>query len=206
MAPNRRFYPLLALLLLLTTAAHAGPTLSTDLDLGTSTRSLPPGEVPPSPLYILGFVLRAGWRFDLSPVWFLPEVGVGYASERFADIFDGPSENANLTRFFGGGRIGWSSPLGPQLHLEPAIYGHVGAGWYSGFYNQMTGYACDVGVSLDLRIRRHLLVGAQLGYDVVTIPPQPELTPSGATYITTTAPAIADPWVSYGLHAGWLFW
>ena len=37
--------------LLLTTPALAGPTLSTDLDLGTSTQSFPPGALPPSPLY-----------------------------------------------------------------------------------------------------------------------------------------------------------
>jgi len=76
-----------------------------------------------SALHILGFVLRAGWRFDLAPVWFLPEVGVGYADERFAPVVGSSSQNAALTRFFGGGRIGWSSAVGPRLHLEPAIYG-----------------------------------------------------------------------------------
>jgi hypothetical protein len=198
---------LLALTALPTASAHAGPTVSADLDLGTSTKSTPGEEVPPSPLYIAGFLVRAGWRFDVAPVWLLPEIGAGYAVERFATISGGPSLNANLARFFAGGRIGWSGPLQPDLHLEPSIYGHVGGGWYSGYYNQATGYACDVGLSLDLRIRRHFIVGAQVGYDVVTVPPVPAApAPPLAGYIPMASPAVADPWVSYGIHAGWLFW
>ena len=48
---------------------------------------------------------------------------MGYADERFAPVVGSSSQNAALTRFFGGGRIGWSSAVGPRLHLEPAIYG-----------------------------------------------------------------------------------
>jgi hypothetical protein len=94
---------------------HAGPTVSADLDLGTSTRSTASdtlGVLPsPAPLYIVGFVVRAGWRFDVAPVWFLPEIGV-------------------------------------SVH-----------------------------------------------------PPQ-----SGRVPMALTLPAVADPWLSYGIHAGWLFW
>ena len=63
----------------LTTPALAGPTVSADLDLGTSvmTGSASSSYIytpypASSPLYLVGFTLRAGWRFDLGPVWLLP--------------------------------------------------------------------------------------------------------------------------------------
>jgi hypothetical protein len=197
---------------LLTTQAHAGPTVSADLDLGTSTKGAPnpyiyPGA-PYSLLYTVGFTLRAGWRFDVAPVWFLPEIGGGYAVERYLEV-------GTLGRFFGGGRIGWSGVIRPELRFEPSIYGHGGGGWYG---SGASGSAFDVGLSLDLRIRGHLIVGAQVGYDVVTVYPQaapctPQMgitTPTGPITLPCAtplpSPSVADPWVSYGIHAGWLFW
>ncbi len=215
MTTTRLLAPLLLALAapLLTTQALAGPTVSADLDLGTSTRSA--GSIDaalpnPSPLYLAGFVLRAGWRFDVAPVWFLPEVGAGYAVERFAgtptqiapgNYVSAPAD-VGLARLFGGGRIGWSGVLRPELDLEPSIDGHAGAGWYGAGYSRSPGYACDVGLSLDSRVRRHVILGVQVGYDVVSVqPPQ-----SAGVPAVFSLPAVADPWVSYGIHAGWLFW
>lgn len=210
-----------------TTPAHAGPTASADLALGTSTQGNPssaadyqgPPEPTPSPLYTVGFTLRAGWRFDIAqaPVWLLPEIGAGYSVERLVPAIDGTSApSPHLTRFFGGGRVGWTYALRPELRFEPAIFGHAGAGWY-GSGPAPVGSAFDAGLSLDLRIRSHFTVGAQVGYDVVTRYPQPTTTPP-MTVVTVTGPVIvpgsttlplppiADPWVSHGVHAGWLFW
>ncbi len=207
---------------LLTTPAHAGPTVSADLDLGTSTRSSADaayGILPlASPLYITGFTFRAGWRFDVAPVWLLPELGASYEVEHYPSSIEGiptvyPSTTAEMERFFVGGRIGWSGvAMGPQVQFEPSIYGHVGGGWYSAWFSGPPGVAGDAGLSLDLRIRRHFLVGAQVGYAVVTVPSHtlsssmPVLTTTGPVAVTVTVPGFTDPWVSYGIHAGWLFW
>ena len=209
-------------LLLSTTSASAGPTVAADLDLGTSTRSTPPGGTAsiyptPSPLYTVGFALRAGWRFDVAPVWFLPEIGAGYAVEHLTQVPTATApESPHVARVFGGGRIGWSGAIRPELRFEPSIFGHVGAGWYGA---STDGTAFDVGLSLDLRIRQHVIVGAQVGYDVVTVwhpggspacQPMTVLTPTGPVTLPCSSPAatpaVADPWVSYGVHAGWLFW
>ena len=204
------------------TRAHAGPTVNTDLDLGTSTKSTPsstsiaPLSPAPSPLYTAGFGLRAGWRVDMAPVWFLPELGASYVVERSQQVPRAvPPSDLSLARFFVGGRVGWSGALRPELQFEPSIYGHGGGGWYS----QSSGSAFDVGLSLDLRIRQHFIVGAQVGYDVVTVYSSTSTAPCQPTTIMTTsgtvtlpcpvivsAPSVADPWVSYGIHAGWLFW
>jgi hypothetical protein len=204
-----------------TTQAHAGPTVSADLDLGTSTRPTAAfaestGDTPSSP-YTIGFTLRAGWRFDIGPVWLLPEIGGSYAVERFqAETAVTGQPTAHLSRFLAGGRIGWSGVGVPAIRFEPAIYGHAGAGWYSA---QEDGPAFDVGLSLDLRILRRLIVGVQAGYNVVTIlhpaagtSPSPSpgcvQTASGCVPLAPSSiaiPAVSDGWVSYGLHAGVLF-
>ncbi len=219
MTLQRSLLPLTALTLsavLLTTPAHAGPTVSADLDLGTSTRSTPSdclctSGATPLPLYIAGFALRAGWRFDVgpagvAPLWLLPELGWSYVVERLqsAPATTFPPDSS-LLRFFVGGRIGVSVALRPELQLEPSVYGHVGGGTYDGEYIDSTGTAFDVGLSVDLRVRQHFLVGAQVGYDVVSVPSHPNIAPNGFPLPGFT-PGFADPWVSYGIHAGWLFW
>ncbi len=224
--PTRRILaPLLAFSAsLLTTPAHAGPTVSADLDLGTSTRSTTPSAAGvaallplPAPLYVTGFTFRAGWRFDLAPVWFLPELGAGYEVEHFPSSVQGlptlyPSTTAAMERFLVGGRIGWSGVgLGSAVQVEPSIFGHFGGGWYDAWFSDTSGVACDVGLSLDFRIQKHFLVGAQVGYDVVTVPSRTTsttvTTPLGTVTVPgVTTPGFDDPWVSYGIHAGWLFW
>jgi hypothetical protein len=217
-------------------AAHAGPTVATDLDLGTSvgqgitayTRSSSPptGPVASFPaLYVVGFRVRAGWRFDVGPVWLLPEIGGGYDVERFHE--GAGVQGYALPRAFGGGRAGVSVPLAPSLRFEPGVYGHTGYARYWLTGGPDDGLANDVGLSLDLRFLRYFIVGAQVGYDVVTVwqsPPTSSLTtppmsgmcsmsafgmcaasamPSSASGGST---ATADKWVSYGIHAGVLLW
>ena len=116
----------------------------------------------------------------------------------------------------GGGRIGWTYALRPEIRFEPSIFGHAGAGWYG---SAPIGSAFDVGLSLDLRIRGHFIVGAQVGYDVVTRYPHPPALPCTPVIVQTATgpvtlpcenplplPAESDPWVTYGVDAGWLFW
>jgi hypothetical protein len=245
-SPHRRHAPTLAAALTLaatlstTRSAHAGPTVAADLDLGTSVgqgvnayvRGLNPsgGSIsPPAALYVTGLRLRAGWRFDVGPVWILPEVGGGYDVERFQD---GPSGGGHpLPRAFGGARAGVSLPLAPLVRFEPGIYGHAGYARYWLTAAPDNGLASDVGLALDLHLFRYLIVGAQVGYDVVTLwqplptsgpttPPMSGTCPMTAFGTCTTSPtststpapisggsvALADRWVSYGIHAGVLFW
>jgi hypothetical protein len=217
-----RFLPTLAAALALavvtaTPQAHAGPTISADLDLGTSihhdiANPYGLGSLSPraSPLYVLGFRVRAGWRFDLGPVWLLPEIGGGYDIERYVSDAGTTQQTPHLPRVFGGGRVGLSLSLGPGLRFEPGLYGHAGFAQYQADYN---GSAFDTGLSLDLRVLKFLIVGAQVGYDVVTVwhpwsdQPNPVGTGSGGIMMMPGgSTALADKWVSYGLHAGVLFW
>jgi hypothetical protein len=226
----RRFAPILTLALLTTGTAHAGPTVAADLDLGTSTTHAAPGVVQSSPvvvtspLYMVGFTLRAGWRFDVGSFFLQPEIGGGYAVERdtIAPSFTATTGVGSVTgtplgRFFGGGRAGFSGVLGPRLRIEPAIFGHAGVASYGA---SPAGSVFDAGVSLDLRIRGSLLVGVHGGYDVVTVWHPAAAAQAGAPKCVSTAtgpvclppaqviqpPPRADPWVGYGVHAGWLFW
>ena len=86
--------------------------------------------------------------------------------------------------------------------------GHVGyarylGGAWNGLANDVAndGVANDVGLSLDLRLLGRLVVGAHVGYDVITV------WQSFAMYdpALPTA-ALADRWVGSGVHAGVLFW
>jgi hypothetical protein len=166
-------------------SSHAGPTVATDLDLGTSvgqgitapTTAAPSGPVASLPaLYVVGFRLRAGWRFDVGPVWLLPEVGGGYDVERF---HEGTGiQGYPLPRAFTGARAGVSLPLAPLVQFEPGIYAHVGYARYWLAGEPDNGLANDVGLSLDLRVLRHFIVGAQVGYDVVTLLQSPVTTPA----------------------------
>ena len=176
----------LAALLAASSPALAGPTVSADLDLGTSIgRDSAPSA---SLLYIAGFRIRAGWRFSLGPVFLVPEIGGGYDVQRFTGAPDG-----SLPRVFGGARAGLSLPVLPLLHVEPGLYGHVGYAPSNG-----AGLANDVGIALDLRLLRVLLIGAHVGYEVVTR--WVSLAP-----LSSESVAVADKWIGYGVHAGVVF-
>jgi hypothetical protein len=175
---------------------YAGPTASVDLLFGTSTQSLagPADAMLPSSLYTAGFGLRAGWRFDFGPVWLLPEIGGGYVVERFQSSLEG----AHVGRFVAGARIGWSRVVRPELCFEPAVFAHGGGGWYD---SELHGPAYDVGLSLDLRIKRRFIAGVHVGYDALAHSIASQEGPFGPPFVTVT-----DGWVSYGVHGGYLFW
>jgi len=67
------------------------------------------------------------------------------------------------------------------------------------------GMANDVGLALDLRILRRILVGAHVGYEVVTAFEPVQTQPLFGTPMSHTE-AYAEKWVGYGVHAGVLFW
>jgi hypothetical protein len=211
----------LAVLGLYPASAHAGPTVGADLDLGTHIHNsdLPPSQGGPDRplLYIAGFTLRAGWRFDVPRgVFLVPEAGAGWAIERHFGGLGVDSTTGHVVRVLGGGRAGWSGAVAPDLRLEPAVFGHAGLGWYDALRD---GTAFDVGLGLDLRIRRRFLVGVQFAYSVVTVwhpyyaalpgPNPPSCVPS-VTGPVCPAPGsvlpLADPWIGYGVHACYLFW
>ncbi len=200
----------------LTPCATAGPTVSADLDLGTATKSrLPISDgcalfPVPAPLYTVGFTLRTGWRFDVGPLWIVPELGGSFGIERWTSnqtLVAGGLGDSQLGRLFGGARIGWAGVvLAPALRFESALFGHLGAGWYD---SGAIGSAFDVGLSLDLRIRERFIVGVQVAYDVVTVwpsGPDPICGPENGFACGSPPSPVADPWVTYGIHAGWLFW
>ncbi len=212
-----------ALALSLAPSAHAGPTLDADLDLGTSVeRQLLGGTArkplvsplfPQSPLYVVGFRVRAGWRFHLGTAFLAPEIGGGYDTESPVTVCEvDPAApqvgfcqpvGRSLATTFGGARAGLSFALTPTVAFEPGIYGHVGYARYlggpgSGAAND--GLASDVGLSLDLRIVERFVVGTHLGYDVVTT------WQSLGTGASSKTLAVPDSWVGYGIHAGVLFW
>ena len=80
----------------------------------------------------------------------------------------------------------------------------------------MTGVSFDVGIALDLRIRERFVVGAQVGYDVVRVPPGPMGPPIpcgdglGPALLGPEPPwwqpGLRRPVGDLGIHAGWLFW
>ncbi len=210
----------LAVMLSLASSAQAGPTLSADLDLGAlvdqESIGTEMGQQFPV-VYLAGFLIRAGWRFDLGTVFLVPEIGGGYAVEPAPSLDGGPvcgglpgggeSCATGLFRGLGGLRAGLSFPLGPTVRFEPAIYGHAGYALYlggpaSGLGGRGHGVANDIGLSLDLRLLTHLVLGAHLGYNVVTTW---QSLSSEVQGIPGTA-SFADRWVGYGLHAGVLFW
>ena len=111
--------------------AQPSPPTSTWARQSSTTRSPALILAPPTgaPLYIVGFRIRAGWRFDVGPVFLLPELGGGYDVEHFASGTT-VSVPLGVPRVFAGGRAGFSIPLAPALRFEPAIYGHLGDAWY----------------------------------------------------------------------------
>ncbi len=193
--------PLALAALTLSPPAHAGPTVSANLDLGTSVGSStggPMGDYPP--VAVEGFRVRGGWRFDLGPIWLVPEIGAGY------DVLYYFVGSVSLPRVFGGARAGVSLPLAPTLRFEPGIYGHVGYAYFGDALLPGNAMTNDVGLALDLRLLQRILVGAHVGYEVVTTW-QPAMTtplPGGTPMAYTVA--YAEKWIGYGVHAGVLFW
>jgi hypothetical protein len=209
-------------------AVHAGPTAAVDLDLGTSVGMgviqnppvLPPQAAQP---YVVGFRVRAGWRFDIGPFWILPEIGGGYDVERVVLVVEETrTVGSSLPRVFAGARAGLSFPLAPAVRLEPALYGHVGYAYYEGGPGAL---ANDVGLALDVRFLERFMLGAHVGYEVVTqwvpglvsLPPGPTTGKCGPGFGSPqscplptpmgeqVSIASGDKWIGYGVHFGVVF-
>ena len=179
----------LAAVALASAEARAGGYVAADFDIG--------GPMDASGArYALGIGGRAGWRFDLGPVWIGPELGSSYLA------YWGASDDAFMTtngalphaaRILAGMRFG----LGGRV--QPAFYGHAGAGWLGA---HEVGPAFDAGLALDFALVPHFVFGAQLGYNVVAVW-RGRTGMMGPVEIIET-PAVAR-WVSTGLHAGVAF-
>jgi hypothetical protein len=91
------------------------------------------------------------------------------------------SAQPTLTRVLGGARFGLSGIF------QPALYGHAGIGWLGAGRD---GRAFDGGFSLGFKLIPVLRFGAQIGYNVLTVPND------GAVGQTTTM-----KWLSYGAFA-----
>src|ERR1700760_2553381 len=113
MTIHRIFSFLFTIPLFVPSLAHAAPTVSADLDMGTSTdrtavaRQIGVPGFLAAPLYVVGFTLRAGYRFDLGSFFLLPELGGGYVAERFVPEPGGGATTGSLggrsvSRFFVG--------------------------------------------------------------------------------------------------------
>lgn len=162
--------------------AHAGPYAGADLDIGVPLHAT-------DAAYGLGAGGRLGWRFDLGDAWIAPEVGGHYLA--FQAGTGGASIGASDTqehvaRVFGGARFGLAG------RVQPAFYGHLGAGWLAA---HSVGPAFDVGMALDLALVPHFTFGAQLGYNVVA------LWHSADPSSSATPPHVVR-WINLGLHAG----
>jgi hypothetical protein len=98
-----------------------------------------------------------------------------------------------------------TNPLAPALAFEPGVYGHVGYAYFGDAMLPGNAMANDVGLALDLRILRRILVGAHVGYEVVTTFQPVQTQPLFGTSTSQTE-AYAEKWVGYGVHAGVVFW
>lgn len=176
-------------------SARAGPTVSADVDIGPSvSRGAQYADVPESLMrYAGGFGLRIGWRFDIARFFILPEVGVRYIAVR------SPGVASQLDRFFGGVRLGWSAPIRPELHLEPAIFAHIG-----GSTTLDAGDSVDAGLALDLRIKKRFTVGVHVSYDVTYyISSESEI---NSCEPDTPSAGFPAQWLDMGIHGGVVFW
>jgi hypothetical protein len=145
--------------------ARAGVFLGAEFDAGTVIHP------PISTKTGYGFLGLIGYRIGLGPVYVQPEAQGGYMV--FATD---AADHTHVGRIMGGGRFGLSGII------QPAIFGHAGAGWLDSNTN---GPAFDAGLALGLKLIPFLRFGAQAAYNVVPI----------------KSTGLATRWVSYGVHA-----
>jgi hypothetical protein len=169
----------LALCAVLSTAtpARAGGTFDVDFNLATDV-----GQET----MLYGVAGRAGWRFDVGPVWIQPEAGGEYVA--VPCCLAGLGTQIHVARVFGGARLGAADRIGGVV--EPSLFGHAGYGWLAASLN---GPAFDVGFALDVRLVQFFRFGVQGAYNLVTVPP---------SYLSEVMSPYAFQWVSFGVHAG----
>jgi hypothetical protein len=133
-----------------------------------------------------GIKVRVGQSFRLAPGFrIVPEVGWGYDHLWASDDISGISYAWDMHRLFGGARLEFGR------YLVPSLYAHVGYGWRTSgdvqYVADASGVAFDAGGALDLRVFRHLSLGAHLEYGTIDATPyQPE-------------------WIAAGVHADVIF-
>ncbi len=172
-----------------TREAHAGPTIGLDLDLGTALQSR---NNQTDVDFSLGGGGRLGYRFLIpySIVYLQPEIGGHYMRFGF---------NSQNLGYDSAGVVNGGLKLGLSGIVQPNIFGHVGLGILS--YNTLqanntytdvgyVGPAADVGVGLDFRVVPGFLLGAQVAYNMASVPSASPDQVYGAA-----------KWVNFGLNA-----
>ncbi|HSC87711.1 MAG TPA: hypothetical protein VLC09_10595 [Polyangiaceae bacterium] len=127
-------------------------TVSTDSD----TVQTSPGA--------FGWGPRIGYEIPVAFLYLRPEAGLTFAH------FDTHSD----TRLYGGARLGFDSLI------SPAVYAHIGEGWYNVASPSYNDFTWDFGGALDVRLPV-VAVGVHVGMDQ-----NPQVSPS---------------WVNVGAHA-----
>ncbi len=117
-----------------------------------------------------GFHVRTGYQLELLLVYVRPEIG---GSATFFDEADQTDWRA-----YGGGRVGLLTGL------SPAVYGHVGYGWFDS-RGEDNGFTADLGLALDITILPFISAGGH------------------ASFVFN--PDEIDNWITAGLHAEVLF-
>ncbi len=146
-------------------AARAGVFLGAELDAGGGF------DMPAGTHVGYGFLASIGYRILLGPVFLQPEAEAGYS------VFPGAFTPPHAARNLGGVRFGFGGVV------QPAIFGHAGAGWLT---SNIAGPAFDAGLSLSFKLVPFFLFGAQAAYNVVMV----------------LSDGTATRWVSFGVHAG----
>jgi hypothetical protein len=131
-----------------------------------------------------GFKVRIGEQFHLRPrLRITPEAGYSY-DHLWASDNSGNNYDWDMHRIFAGARLSFGH------FIAPALYGHIGYGWWiagdSGV-PQAGGFAWDVGAALDFRFIPHLGLGVHVEYDELDSNPY------------------APEWVTFGGHADIIF-
>jgi hypothetical protein len=145
--------PALAFAAVLTSsgAAHAGPYIGVDLDLGTAFQD----RVD----FSYGLGGRFGYKlyFAGAPVWLQPEVGGHFMS------FGSGTQFGHAGAFFGGARFGFDGVV------QPNVFAHLGLGFLG---SSLLGPHADAGIGLDFQLTRLFSLGLQVAYNAVTVSSQ----------------------------------
>jgi len=102
-----------------------------------------------------GGALRIGNELDLLVISLTPELMGTYHQ------FEGPSDPTEFS-----GQIGFK--LSALKIVEPGIFAHAGVGSVDLPVENLTGFALDTGVTLDLTVIPYIELGAHAAYDLVT--------------------------------------
>lgn len=141
--------------------AHAGLVVGVDIDYLAAV-SLDNDTVQTSQ-GAFGWGPRIGYEIPLAILYLRPEAGLTFAH------WDTHTD----TRLYVGGRLGFDSLI------SPAVFAHVGEGWYNVQTPSFNDFTWDFGGALDLRLPL-LTLGAHLALD--------------------SNPQVSPSWVNAGAH------